>query len=409
MIRALQRKFILSAMLAVTILLAALLGAINAGNALAAWRQSNQMLEKILNEETGAQPPPRGDGRKDFLNPPMDENSRLAAVYFTVRADGDGAVLQVDTGRIATVSREDAVKLYETVRERGTEDGKIESFRCKAAYSHRDGCLVYVFLDTSIQLWGILRVLLFSGVAGLACWLAMLLLVVLLSRRAIRPIAENIVRQKQFVTDAGHEIKTPLAIILANTEAMELYQGESKWSKNIREQTVRLSGLMENLLTLARAEESRNNYPFQTVSLSDTLSDTLKMFGESLTLKELHLDQRIENNVEIKGNPEQLCRLVSILVDNAVKYSPDGGQISVCLERRGKAASLTMENTCTALPDCPPEKLFDRFYRGDAARTQQNGGYGIGLSAAKTIVELHGGQIKAVYRPPDTIRFTVTF
>ena len=118
---------------------------------------------------------------------------------------------------------------------------------------------VVVFLDTSGDIYSYIRVLFLSAAIGIACWLFMLLFVILLSKQAIRPIAENIEKQKQFVTNAGHEIKTPIAIIQSNTEAMELYNGENKWSKNIKEQTVRLNELMKNLLTLARMDESSTN------------------------------------------------------------------------------------------------------------------------------------------------------
>ncbi len=407
MIKTLQKKFIFSAMLAITILLVILLGAINIGNLCISRRQSGQTLKMLLSEQT-MQPPP-DEGHKGFLDAPMDENFRMSAVFFTVRVDRNGELQKVDTGRIADVSKEEAARLCREVMAAGSTKGTVGNFRYQMAESQRDGSRVYLFLDTSIQLRGILRVLFFSLAAGLAGWLAMLLLVVIISKRAIRPIAENISRQKQFVTDAGHEIKTPLAIILANTEAMELYQGESKWSKNIREQTLRLNGLMQNLLSLAKAEESGDAAIPETVSLTKTVSEGIRMFQEGMTLKRIALQSQIESGIDIRANREQLRHLISILLDNAVKYTVPGGNIAVSLERRGKAAVFRVENTCASLPDCPPEKLFDRFYRGDAARTQEGGGYGIGLFAAAAIVRLHGGQIKATYLPPDKIAFTVTF
>lgn len=408
MIKTLQKKFIFSAMLAITILLVILLGVINIGNICISQRQSKQMLTMLLGEETTMQPP-LDNGHRGFLDAPMDANSKMSAVYFAVRVDRNGEVQKVDIGRIANVSKEEAAQICGKVMAEGATQGTIENFRYQMAENERDGSRVYLFLDTSIQLHNTLRVLFFSMAAGVAGWLAMLLLVIFISKRAIRPIAENISRQKQFVTDAGHEIKTPLAIILANTEAMELYQGESKWSKNIREQTVRLNGLMQNLLSLAKAEESGDVIGTETVDFSDTVSEGLQMFQEGMVLKEISLHQQIAPGINIHANRDQIRRLISILLDNAVKYTVHGGNISVLLERRGRNSVFRVENTCVSLPECPPEKLFDRFYRADAARTQEGGGYGIGLSAARSIVRQHGGQIQAVYLPPNRIAFTVTF
>lgn len=408
MIKALQKKFILSAMLAVTILLAILIGAINVGNVYIVRRQNEQMIRLLLEEET-KMPPPGVHGPKDFWGAPADENFKMSAVYFTVRSDGNGHIFQIDTGRIANVSEEEAAEICRTVMGGGVSEGKIENFCYRVADIGRNNDKIYLFLDTSMQLRSTLFVLLFSLTAGFVCWLAMLLLVVLLSRRAINPIAENLERQRQFVTDAGHEIKTPLAIILANTEAMELHQGESRWSRNIREQTVRLDGLMRNLLMLARADERCDAVQTETFSLSLAVSESLQMFAEPIKLKEIKLHREIAPDIDMTADKEQLQRLFSILMDNAVKYSVPGGTIRLFLGRQGKSVVFRIGNLCEKLPACEPEKLFDRFYRDDAARTQQNGGYGIGLSAARRIAGLYGGEIKAAYQRPDQIEFTVTF
>lgn len=409
MIKALQRKFIFSAMLAITVLLAILLGAINGGNMYMSARQSRQLLDTLLSEESMPQPRPKGSEPKGLWQMPVDENSRMSAVYFIVRTDQDGSILRIDTSRIATVSADQAEELYRSAADSGLTEGKLQSFRYRWADSPRDGGRVWVFLETSIPLRSALRVLLFSLAAGAVCWLAMLLLVVLLSRRAIRPIAENIARQKQFVTDAGHEIKTPLAIILANTEAMELYQGESKWSRNIREQTTRLSGLMQDLLALAKADEGTDVLRYQRVPVSGLVSELLEMFAEPAALRGLTVERQLDEGVEMRADPEQLRRLFSILLDNAVKYASPCTAVQVLLRSQAKGFSFQVQNRCEALPACPPETLFDRFYRADAARSRDSGGYGIGLSAAKAIVRLYGGTIQAAYQQPDQIIFTVSF
>ncbi len=408
MIKTLQKRFIFSAMLAISILLIVLLGVINVGNILLSERQSRQTANMLLNEELRGQPP-REKRPRDFGNPPIDANTKMSAIYFTVQVGANHTIFSVNTERIADISNEDAANLCRQVMEQDRSKGKIQNFLFRAAKNQRDGTLIYLFLDTTAQQHTILRVAFFSLTAGLLCFVAMLLLVILISKKAIRPIAENIERQKQFVTDAGHEIKTPLAIILANAEAMELYQGDNKWLKNIREQTVRLNGLMQNLLALAKADETQTVLRMEKLSFLSEISEALEAFSEPIRLKELKLITKIEPDLSLQADREQIRRLLSVLFDNAVKYSPAKGELLISCQRDGKKINFTVRNQCEKLPDCPPEKLFDRFYRSNAARTQKTGGYGIGLSIAKTIVESHGGAICAAYVPPDQIAFTATF
>ncbi len=408
MIKKLQKKFIFSSMLAITILLVLLLGAINIGNAYTSKNQNEQLINSLLNNETMKQSP-RDEQRpiKIFSTPVMDENSEMASVYFTVRTDSSNNIMSVDVNRIANISEKDAEEIFHKIVSSGASEGKIQSFRYKSSIDEKDNSKIYLFLDTTQTGNAVLRVLLLSLLIGFFCWIAMLLLILLLSKKAIRPVAENIERQKQFVTDAGHEIKTPLAIILSNTEAMELYNGESKWSKNIKEQVHRLNGLMQNLLTLAKSDESSMDIAKETVSLSELTENVTDMFYENAKLTNICIEKNIAQNITCSVNKELFSMLISILMDNAVKYSNQNGKISVFLNQKEKHIHLEISNTCDYLPQCPADRLFDRFYRADSARTQKSGGYGIGLSAAKSIVHLHKGTISAKYKNNNTIVFKV--
>ncbi|MFQ9799167.1 MAG: sensor histidine kinase [Clostridia bacterium] len=177
-------------------------------------------------------------------------------------------------------------------------------------------------------------------------------------------------KQKQFITDAGHEIKTPLAIILANTDAMELHSGVSKWSQNIRAQTVRLNGLMQNLLALAKLDEGNVHLDAEAIVLSQLLEESLHSFEEAAELKGISIQKEIQPDVTIHGNRDSIARLLSILMDNAVQYSPPEGRITISLQLAEKQAVLRIKNACENRPAEDPGKLFDRFYRGDSARTR---------------------------------------
>lgn len=407
MIRTLQKRFVYTAMLAVTVLLLVLLGALNLMNYITGQDQAEHMLEMLVERETHAAPldvPQRGE--KNFWNRPIDEDTAMSARYFVVRWDGNGTVFLVDVSHISSVTIAEAEEYGARVAARSAETGRMERFFYRMVSTPYGG-MAAVFLDGSALRRSMLTILGISAVVGICCWLAMLLLVAALSRRAIRPIAENMERQKQFVTDAGHEIKTPLAIILANTEALELHNGESKWSRNIRTQTVRLNGLMQNLLTLARMEENGTKLTVENVNLSALTQETVEAFREPAALNNVALEQEIQPGVVLQTNREHMTRLLSILLDNAVKYVNAGGSIRLSLQKTEKGALLRVKNTCAQRPEEPPEEWFGRFYRGDSARTQKSGGYGIGLSVARAVVEAHGGAISASYEDENTVVFTV--
>ncbi len=214
-------------------------------------------------------------------------------------------------------------------------------------------------------------------------------------------------KQKRFVTDAGHEIKTPLAIIMANTDALELHQGETKWSRNIRGQTERLSGLMQNLLTLSRMDEGTAGTLMSECSLSEMTRDAVAQFREPAENRGISVLCDIAENVTVTGDKVRLLQLLTILLDNAVKYAEGGTpEIRVSVSRQERTAVLRISNTCFLGQDEDPGKWFERFYRGDSARTQKSGGYGIGLSAASAIVRLHKGSVKAEYEDGRVV-FTV--
>lgn len=412
MMKALQKKFVFTAMIAVSILLFILLGIINIVN-IAMVRTETDKTLTMISEADGnfdhIQPPPNSAPPFDFRIKPKDERDKfLSSNFFIVRLNGNGQIVFTDVSRTSLVDEASAEELALRVLDEGTSVGKAGKYRYQISNSHTGNETVIVFLDTSEEILSYVRVLFLSGGIGLSCWILMLFMVMFLSKKAIFPIVENMERQKQFVTNAGHEIKTPLAVILANTEAMELYNGENKWSKNIREQTVRLNGLMKNLLLLAKMDESAAEIIKTKISFSELVSENVRVFAEPLNLRSITLQTEIQPNVIIKANKEQISQLISILLDNALKYTNNRGTVIVRLQKSDKRIKLLIKNSCEKLLDTPPDKLFDRFYRDDKARTQKTGGYGIGLSVARSIVLANKGSITAEYENPNFVSFTVT-
>ncbi len=414
MIKALQKKFVIMAMSAVSMLLIVLIGGINLANGWITVRQIDQQLAMLSDTEGGMakhkkpKVPPGG-----FLDPPMDEDTAMSLRFFIVFIDEDGQVLHKDISRISSVNSEQAEEFAAKAAESGKQTGYVETFKYQAiaAGQNRDFeyAQVYIFLDVSRHFRSIFKMFALSVSIAVLCWLFMLLIVIWLSRRAIRPIAQNIQKQKQFVTDAGHEIKTPLAIIQANIDAMELIHGENKWSRNIKNQTLRLNGLMQDLLTLAKMEEAGLQLPMEDLDISRLFNETLMPFYEAAALRGIFIEAQIQPDLWMRAGREHIQRLFSILFDNAVKYAEAGGTIHVDIQKSDQNIMIQVQNTCTQLPQTEADRLFDRFYRGDSARTQKNGGYGIGLSAAYAIVTAHRGNITAKYIDDHTILFQVSF
>ncbi len=403
MLKTLRRKFVVTAMAGVTLLLLVLLGGINGVNLWLNSRDTDMLLNALADGE-GTIRPERGV--PGFFGPPLDGDDAMSAVFFIVRLDADGSAVYADTSRISTVTEDEAVEYAESAAAAGDASGREGRFRYRIAPSRDGRGSVAVFLDVSADERSMLIVAVLSLLAGAACWLAALLAAVLLSRRATRPIAESMERQKQFITDAGHEIKTPLAIIRANADALELHQGESRWSRNIQRQTERMDELMKRLLTLARLDEGgAAKLVEMEFDVSALVEETAAQFREPAEAVGLRLSCEIEPSLHTKGVPEQLAELAGILLDNAVKYSAPGGEINLALRRESGRVTLRIRNACAEPPE-EPERLFDRFYRGDSARTQSTGGTGLGLSIARALAENMGASLAAARIGETEIEFT---
>lgn len=408
MIKQLQKKFVVSAMLAISVLLIVVLGGINIFNGISAKRQTDNLLSTLAQVENSAITLmlPEVKDSWNFFSSVVTQDDTLGAIYFVVRADNYGNVWSVDTTHISSVDMEEAINYTKQIYNKSDNIGSIGRFKYMMIPTVGNLGKTYIFLDITKQVSNVWQVLFLSIGVGVLCWFAMLLLVVLLSKKAIRPIASNIEKQKQFVTDAGHEIKTPLAIIMANTDAMELCYGENKYSKNIRNQIFRLKDLTQDLLTLAKMEENSEKVK-EWFSMTDLVEETLDQFVENIVKKNVVLQKNVQMNLNIKSDRGQIQRLLSILMDNANQYVSENGTIEVALQQSNKMLVFVISNTADNLRQLQLDKIFDRFYRGDDARTQKSGGSGIGLSSALAIVQAQKGQITAQTQDYEKIIFTI--
>ena len=345
--------------------------------------------------------PEQMNGRHGF-SAEMPYESR----YFSVLLDENGASLSVDTGRIAAVDSLTAVQYAQSVFEGGRVRGFFEDYRYTVVTE--EGGTRVIFLDCGRSLETFQSFLLASAGVSLLGLLAVGALIVAFSGRIVRPVAESYEKQKRFITDAGHEIKTPLAIINADAEVLELDLGEdNEWLQDIQKQTQRLAGLTSDLVYLSRMEEAQKDIPHVDFPVSDVVSEQAQSFRSLAMTQGKTFTERIEPMLTLCGDEKAVRQLTSILLDNALKYSPEGGEIRLALEKQGRALALTVYNDASIpVPRESMPKLFDRFYRTDPSRSSETGGHGIGLSIAKAIVTAHRGKITAATEDEKSLTIT---
>ncbi|RHV12597.1 sensor histidine kinase [Clostridium sp. OM05-6BH] len=322
-----------------------------------------------------------------------NEDSSYRTRFFRIFLDEDKKVTNVNMDHIAAVDEKRAVRMTKIAMLRRGKVGLVGSYRYRKEY--KDGQVrSIIFLDCKEnQSFYHLAVTITITVSTLLTCLITVIFAIA-SKRAVRPFEINSNRQKQFITDASHELKTPLAIISANAEVLQ-YKGDgNEWTQNIIDQTKHMGKLINQLLVLAKLDEVQEKSEKQEADLKLLLEETTRPFEEVATQKKVTLKLHLEEGVTIRVNREQIAQLVSILTENAAKYVNDGGKIVWRLTKTQHGAVLVVKNTTEKeLPDT--KRMFDRFYRSDSSRSSKTGGQGIGLSIAKKIVDSHKGSITA--------------
>lgn len=338
----------------------------------------------------------------------VTDETPYEARYFSVVLDGEGVPLNVNTGRIASVSATDATRYAKSLQNIGaTNSGFLGIYRYRVQAV--DGGTQYLFLDCSSDLYNAIYTFILSLMIGLAALLLISLLVILFSKRAIRPIEESYDKQRKFITNAGHELKTPLAIIDSCTEVLEMTEGENKWTEGIHEQVGRLTTMTGELISMAKMAESDLELNKRDLDLSALCRETLEPFGLMAEEQGLGYELDITPDIPFFGNEQTLKQLCSILADNAVKYATPGTTIVMSLKKKGRRVLLSSDNAAENVTKGKRNELFERFYRGDTSHSQEKKGYGIGLSMAETITELHNGTISAGSDDGERLKITASF
>ncbi len=404
MIQKLRTKLIVASMLSLVLVLTVILGAASVLNYRDITTNADSVLA-ILQENDGEFPMMMGkkpDKHDEQFSPELPYESR----YFTVFLKADGTTSAVNTGKIAAVDTETAISYAQDVLASGDTSGFHDDYRY-LAYTVGEETHV-IFLDTGREMSSFRRFLYTSAGVSLGGLLAVFLLLLFVSGRIVKPFAETYQKQKQFITDAGHELKTPLTIIDADAQVLEMDVGENEWLSDIQAQTKRLAQLTNSMLMLARMEEQPQVEKI-AFPLSDVVQETAETFGALAKTREKTLSIEIEPMLSLTGDEKAIRQLLSILLDNAVKYADQNGKITVSLKKHKNHIQISVYNTAQAIDRESLPHLFDRFYRTDASRNSRTGGYGLGLSIASSIVATHKGKIWAETADGKSLRITASF
>ncbi len=348
--------------------------------------------------------PGNADEPREPRDEPFERNESAfrLSTFYSVAFSKDGEVVAVDSGNNELKSEDELTETASSILKNGRKSGKAGNMIYLV--DEREDYTLVAMIDGTINDNNqslLFRQMLIIGSAATAI---IFVISIFIARRIVMPLEENDKRQKRFVSDAGHELKTPIAVISANSELLKREIGQSEWLDNIDYENERMSDLVKQLLSLSKAESGD--------SVNETVDFSKLVGGEVLPFETLAFEKgkTIESNADtgifIEGNPNQLRQLVSILLDNAVSHGTTD-KISLSLRKEKHHAVLSVSNGAREMSAEQLSRLFDRFYRADEARSDAGSHCGLGLSIAKAVAEAHGGDIRAEYRSPDVI-FTVS-
>lgn len=417
MIRKLRWRFVFVAMLAFFLVIAQIASLVNIANYCVETQRIDQTIDSIVTYDAyrpqfagpgirGPGPGMNGDNMpmEPFLALPNLEANYMTR-FFIVAISDDNTVLFTSMDFVASVDETEAIDYTLSALVRKSDRGYLGGYRYARIDS--DDATVVVFLNCENEIRSMNSILCMTLVISAIALLLVFILVVLLSKKAIQPIAQNIEIQKRFITDASHELKTPLTSISTSLDVIEMEHGEDEWTGNVRSQVSRISGLVSELVALSKLDEIKPVPAKEQFDLSGAVWETLEVFIPQAKARGKEIRTDVQENVSIVGEKVSIQQMLSVLIDNAIKYSNDGGQISFSMHKIKNRTHIEIYNTCNyeKVPDV--NRLFDRFYRPDESRNSSTGGNGIGLAIAKAVADAHGGKISAVCPDGKSMKITI--
>lgn len=425
MIQALRRKFIATNMILVSLVLAAVF----AVQVFSAYRRAEGQVLRAQVQTLGWMthaadhtfrfefdgPPAAGGPEPDISRGDRRQPGEFpSAPTFAVEVDGDGTVTDLMAGPGSEVTRDTAQQLTDQALAKGREQGSLAGQDLAYLLREEAGKRYLVFADNSMVAAAVWTQARASFLICAAALLVFYLISQFLAKLALKPVEAAWTSQRQFVADASHELKTPITVILANADVVLAHPGDtvadqSKWLGYIQDEALGMKKLVEDLLFLAKGDARQSSPPTVPVLLSQVVNEALLSFEPVAFEAGITLDEAVTPELWVKGDEGQLRRVVMILLDNAVKYAGEQGTVTVTLAETGDRITLRVHNTGAPIDAQHLPHIFERFYRADAARNRDRGGYGLGLSIAKTIADAHGAKLTADSGAAEGTTFTAVF
>lgn len=409
MIRKLQNKFILINMLLITIVLVVTFIAVFASTQQRLINESMSVLQRTVMERDHNEPFPN-EMRGPERNPGF-----MPIPTFIVNLNADNKIMNAH-GTLFDLSDQEALQaIVQTCLTSKKDTGVIAGASLRYLKQNNANGMNIAFVDRSMEINTLNSLIKTSILVGLGSLLAFFFISLFLARWALRPVQKTWEQQKQFVADASHELKTPLTVILANagivlSHKQETIAEQAKWIEYIQTEAKRMTTLVDNLLFLAKTDEAKSTVFLSPVNLSDMVWGCVLPFESVAFEQGKNLASEVSADVYISGDESKLKQLLAILLDNACKYTNEQGTITVKLwKNTDHKVKLSVSNTDGYIPPDQIAHIFERFYRVDKSRAREQGGYGLGLSIAQRIIEMHNARI-SVHSSADTgTTFTVTF
>lgn len=409
MIKKLQLKLIAIMMGVLLLVFAVVFATLNIFMYVGSYRQTKEFLKTVASEGGIVFPPrdmPSGKAPQNIPPPRDDPEIMRAGRFFYVKVNEGGDVIETHYDMMLDFTRDEAVGYAKSVLDGGRQEGTMDHLQYLVA-SKSYGKII-VFAQRSIETRMLSELTYISVWAAAGTCLVLLGVSVFLSKCAVNPVKTAFEKQRRFISDAGHELKTPLTIISANADVLKSEIGANERVSHIKAQTERMSLLIHDLLTLAKADEGGAQIIPAKFNLSRSLLNTTLEFESRAFEEEKRLDYDIGDGILYTGDEQRIKALASILIDNAIRHSNEAGKIKVTLFKENGKIRFCVYNTGAGIDEGERDKIFDRFYRSDHSRSRETGGYGLGLSIAKSIADAHKGKITVTGKSGEWVQFTVT-
>lgn len=398
-IHKLRKKFIITAMAAFTLVIAVLAVFINTADYVMTQREIDwsleriaELREKIEEENTHSEALPGAPSFTEVFSPRYQSN-----VFYIISYDGSGGVKSFYASKGNSYPEEIVIRDAEEMLSDSADSGRYGVYYYLKSSDDSGGASL-IILDCGSVIFSRMRLKYASIAIGAVSLIASLILVMIFSKKMIRPEIESSQRQMQFITNISHELKTPLAVIRSNAEMEEMTKGESEFMQSTVRQVDRMNALVKNLVMITRARETEDRSSDAEVNVSKIAEETVNEFSGMAEGKNIGIETSPGDGIMLKADESKVRQLMTILLDNAVKYCDENGSIFVGLEGHKKGIRLTVSNSYADGKDIDCKRFFDRFYREDNSRNIDTGGYGIGLSIAESICGQYGGDIQAQWQ-----------